>query len=182
MRSELGELAVALVATAAASGIGVTLVAVAAAVVVAVADIGEVLVGLCRAASRLAVRNMVSSSDEYESSESASELCRCSMAVVLLAAPVGIASMSRHCSRLLRLLLLLLLLPLPLLKLLLRLLLLLLLLLPVAVGELGHSSSRGDSRVSRSLVAERRWRDDRGTLSPELARSTFSLLLLLLLR
>ena len=170
----------ALVATAAASGIGVTLVAVAAAVVVAVADIGEVLVGLCRAASRLAVRNMVSSSDEYESSESASELCRCSMAVVLLAAPVGIASMSRHCSRLLRLLLLLL--PLPLLKLLLRLLLLLLLLLPVAVGELGHSSSRGDSRVSRSLVAERRWRDDRGTLSPELARSTFSLLLLLLLR
>ena len=180
MRSELGELAVALVATAAASGIGVTLVAVAAAVVVAVADIGEVLVGLCRAASRLAVRNMVSSSDEYESSESASELCRCSMAVVLLAAPVGIASMSRHCSRLLRLLLLLL--PLPLLKLLLRLLLLLLLLLPVAVGELGHSSSRGDSRVSRSLVAERRWRDDRGTLSPELARSTFSLLLLLLLR
>jgi len=180
LRSELGELAVALVATAAASGIGVTLVAVAAAVVVAVADIGEVLVGLCRAASRLAVRNMVSSSDEYESSESASELCRCSMAVVLLAAPVGIASMSRHCSRLLRLLLLLL--PLPLLKLLLRLLLLLLLLLPVAVGELGHSSSRGDSRVSRSLVAERRWRDDRGTLSPELARSTFSLLLLLLLR
>ena len=180
MRSELGELAVALVATAAASGIGVTLVAVAAAVVVAVADIGEVLVGLCRAASRLAVRNMVSSSDEYESSESASELCRCSMAVVLLAAPVGIASMSRHCSRLLRLLLLLL--PLPLLKLLLRLLLLLLLLLPVAVGELGHSSSRGDSRVSRSLVAERRWRDDRGALSPELARSTFSLLLLLLLR